>query len=116
MHRQVVGLGGGVDAGIGQRRNRLLVEPADRLDAGGVEFRDDCLEPARIAADQQIAHRVDEVGQSGIAGALVILGPADDAGIGLEFQERQCAPPEIGVQRLDTGDLHVRPPSRTCLG
>src|SRR6185503_3655393 len=90
--------------------HRLLVDAARRLAGDGVLHRHDALDRPRILADQAGRHAADHGGDAGAAVAFVVLGPADDAVVGRDLDEREIAPAGVAMQVLDLDDLHVSVP------
>src|SRR2546428_7751280 len=90
----------------------LLDHAARRLPAHGVERGDDGLAGARILADHQRRQAVDGRADADAAEGLVVLAPADDAVIGGELEEVERALAGVGVQVLETRDLHPALPRR----
>ncbi len=107
--RHAVGLAGHVQQRVLDRRDRLLVDAAARLPGDDVQVLGDLFVAAWIAADQHGGEAADHVGEADRAEALVEFGPADDAVVGGDLEEREHAPAGIGLQRFDAPDLHAMP-------
>ena len=58
------------------------------------------------AGAAQSRHAADDGRQACAAISLVVFGPADDAIVGGDLEEREIPPPRIAVQVLDLDDLH----------
>jgi hypothetical protein len=73
-------------------RDRLLDKAARRLTRARIEVRGDELDRARVLADQHLGELHDDDGQPLGAVALIVLRPADESRVRLDFQEREDAP------------------------
>ena len=73
-------------------RDRLLDKAARRLTRARIEVRGDELDRARVLANQHLGKLHDDDGQPFGAVALVVLRPADEFRVRLDFQEREDAP------------------------
>src|SRR5262249_42393943 len=99
-----------VEAGILDGGNGVRREPARGRPRAGVERGVDAGDRARVLADERGAEAVDQRRHT-LAAALVELGPARDALIGGDLQERVGVPAAVGVELLELDDLHPLPRS-----
>ena len=92
--------------------DRLLDDAARRLPAHRVEGRDDRFARARVSADHEWHQPVDGRADAEAAERLVVLAPAHDAVVGGDLEKVERALAGVGVQVLETSDLHAIFPSR----
>src|SRR5438128_2179091 len=92
--------------------DRLLDDAARRLPAHRVEGRDDRFARARVSADHEWHQPVDGRADAETAERLVGLAPAHDAVVGGDLEKVERALAGVGVQVLETSDLHAIFPSR----
>ena len=84
-----------------------------RIDAtGGLHLTDpqrrgDLLHRARIRADQRLRQAADYAGEAAAAIGLGVFGPADNAIVSGDLEERERAPAGVAMQVIDAGDLHA---------
>src|SRR5229473_1117970 len=60
----------------------------------------------RVRADERGREPGDGRGNADAAEGLVVLAPAHEALVGADLEEVEVAPPSVGMQRFDRGDLH----------
>src|SRR5204863_163414 len=88
-------------------RDRLLHDAARGLAPHGVEQGDDGLPGPRVLADDQWDQAVDDGGDAEAAEGLVVLAPAHEAVVRDDLEEVEVAIAGVGVQVLDSFDLHA---------
>jgi hypothetical protein len=94
-----------VEQGVADGADGLLVQPTRGLQRLAAQPGQDLLDLQGVLADQPVQMRRDQRVQAQVAGAFIILGPADGAVAGLDAEEGLRAPAEIAVQLGVTCDL-----------
>jgi hypothetical protein len=106
MDRNAERLGLHVQKGVLDGSHRLLVHATRRLARDGVLGGHDSFDRPRVLADQALGHAPDHGGQAGTAITLIIFGPAHQAVVGGDLQEREIPPTGITMHIFDLCDLH----------
>ena len=97
-----------VEAGILDHRDGLRVQPAMGHARHRVQRRADASDLARVHADHDVGKLAQQRRQPAGAIAFVVFGPADEAVVGHDLQEREDAPARVGMQVLKARDPHHR--------
>ncbi len=94
-----------VEAGIHDRGDGVRREPARGRTRLGIQGRIDATDCARVLADERGAEALDHPGHA-FTSALIELGPAGDALVGGDLEERIGVPAAIHMEVFELHDLH----------